>query len=136
MRATFSAAAVYGAFALFFLASPGMAHTLENSQVRVRFDDRGGMTELVDKRSDATRNLISKPRAGVWKLIFQKGMSLENVINPDGQDTRVEPFGPGLRLLPPSCAFVRRSSILAWRYRSGWTATRFAGARQSTTAVT
>lgn len=107
MRATFSAAAVYGAFALFFLASPGMAHTLENSQVRVRFDDRGGMTELVDKRSDATRNLISKPRAGVWKLIFQKGMSLENVINPDGQDTRVEPFGPGLRIVASKLRFCK-----------------------------
>ncbi len=54
------------------------------------------MTELIDKQSAPGRNLIAQRLPGFWKLIFHRGRSYENVVEPQVQQYRIERTGQQL----------------------------------------
>jgi hypothetical protein len=76
---------------LIALLLPGLCladHVLENAQARIAFDEKGAVTELVDKQSAAGHNLIARRLSGFWKLIFHRGRVYENVVAPEQQQYR------------------------------------------------
>ena len=79
-------------------AQAAARHVLENDKVRIAFDGGGAVTELVDKRSAPSQNLIAHPLPGFWKLIFHRGRNLENVVEPQFQQYRFERAGDRLTI--------------------------------------
>jgi hypothetical protein len=65
-------------------------HVLENDKIRLAFDDRGALAELVDKQSAPQHNLVSNRLPGFWKLIFHRGRAYENVVEPEAQPYRFQ----------------------------------------------
>jgi hypothetical protein len=73
-------------------------HVLENEKVRVAFDDKGALTELIDKQSAARHNLIVQRLPGFWKLIFHRGRAYENVVRAEDQVYRFRRDGARLKI--------------------------------------
>jgi len=87
--------------ALLMAAAGGQAassHVLENDRVRIAWNDNGAVTELVDKVSAPAHNLIARPLPGFWKLVFHRGVSYENVVEPQFQQYRFEKAGDRLKI--------------------------------------
>ncbi|MGH9847387.1 MAG: hypothetical protein ACREEM_52505, partial [Blastocatellia bacterium] len=73
-------------------------YTLENDRLRLSLDDKAAVVHLSNKQSVSGHNYVSRPLPGFWSLIFRRGSSLENVIEPQMQSYRIEQDGQTLRV--------------------------------------
>jgi hypothetical protein len=91
-------------------------HVLENAQVRVAFDGKGALTELVDKQSAPGHNLIAERLPGFWKLIFHRGRAFENVVWPQEQSYRFENAGSRLNIAVDRLRFEGETLPISLRF--------------------
>jgi hypothetical protein len=101
---------------LFCAALCPAQHTLENDQLRLALDGSGALTELVDKQSAPGQNLIVQRLPGFWKLIFHRGRALENVVEPQRQQYRIERDGDALRISVDRLRFGAETLDIALRF--------------------
>jgi hypothetical protein len=95
----------YVLFALGANAQVASEYALENAKVRLALNGNGAVTQLVDKQSDARHNLIARPTPGFWSLIFHRGVSYENLVEPQLQRYRIERAGDRLTVTADKLRF-------------------------------
>ncbi|WP_321473894.1 DUF6259 domain-containing protein [uncultured Paludibaculum sp.] len=95
----------FSSLLLMALPLAGAEVALQNANLQIAFNEKGALTSLVDRRSAPARNLIAHPKAGFWKIVFQRGRSLENVIDPGQQTYRLEKNGNTIRIVADSLRY-------------------------------